>query len=568
MRHAKNGERTFFLRGRAAAGTVCFFFKMQILLDMERKRKHPFWDTLFRFDMPEQEYELLETEHGQPNFVPHWDGTPHKKASTEEPISRSLEKNKKRIYDAYRGDVNTDVILRPFMLGGRIRALAAFMNGMADGEQINHFILKPAMRSGAARNAKEKIAEFALLYVFTMQEAELSQSFEDVFNAVSDGKTAVFFDGDDTAVIMDTRGFVSRDVGTPENETVILGPKEAFTENIRTNVTLLRRIIRTDDFVCEFRRSGGKNHTNLAIVYREGVANNGLVAEVKQRMASIDTLMVLSAGTAEQLTERRPFCPVPQALTTERPDRAAAHLMQGHVAVLVEGSPLALVMPATLFTLMSTSADAYHRQPIGTIVRVVRYIGAFLSIVMPGYFIALAMHHQGMLSGEVLATVVASRNMVFLPLPIEMIFLLLVFQLVREAGLAAPGPMGQSIGIIGGLILGQAAVTANIASTVVLIIVALTGIGNFTIPDYSLQLSVAYYRVVLVVMAWVGGLLGFSCTVLLTVAYLASLKSYGVPFLTPAAPKTNAEGPLMMRGRMKNSVRLTDSMNPARRGYR
>ena len=235
--------------------------------------------------------------------------------------------------------------------------------------------------------------------------------------------------------------------------------------------------------------------------------------------------------------------------------------MQGHVAVLCEGSPRASVMPATLFTIMSAGEDAYLRQPVGTVIRLVRYIGAFLSIIMPAYFLALALHHQGMLSGEVLATVIASRNMVFLPLGVEMLFLLVVFQLVREAGLAVPGAMGQSIGIIGGLLLGQAAVSANIVSKVVLIVVALAGLGNFTIPDYTTQLAASYYRIGLVVAAWLGGLLALFSAVLITVATLAGLKSYGVPFLSPVSPKTYAKGPVFVRGRVTMHTRPEDAMN-------
>ena len=330
---------------------------------------------------------------------------------------------------------------------------------------------------------------------------------------------------------------------------------------MRTNVTLLRRIIKSDDFVVEFRKSGGRNNNRIALVYRKGVANRTLVNEVKRRFAAVDTLMVLSIGTLEQLTERHPFSPLPQSLTTERPDRVAAHVMQGHVAVLCEGSPLANVMPATLFSIMSSGEDAYLRQPVGTIVRIVRYLGAFLSILMPGYFLALSLHHQGMLSSEVLATVIASRNMVFLPLGVEMIFLLLLFQLLREATISAPGAMGQSIGIIGGLLLGQAAVSANIVSKVVLIVVALAGLGNFTIPDYSTQLAASYYRIALVVFAWFGGLLGLFTAVLVSVALIASLKSYGVPFLSPVSPKTYAKGPVFVRGRVTDHLRASDTMN-------
>lgn len=262
-----------------------------------------------------------------------------------------------------------------------------------------------------------------------------------------------------------------------------------------------------------------------------------------------------------QLIEEHPYSPVSQSLITERPDRTASAIMEGHVAILVEGSPQSCVMPVTLFMLMTSAEDAYLRPVAVSIIRIVRYLGAFLSTILPAYFVALALHHQGMLSGEILATVASSRHMVFLPLAVEMIFLQLVFQLVREASLSAPGPMGQSVGIIGGLILGQAAVAANIVSTVVLIIVAISGLGNFTIPDYRTQNAIAYFRILLVLAGWLGGLLGLMVTILLSIAYLASLKSCGVPFLTPVAPKTMSKEPQVLRKRRRNAPETLDFTN-------
>ena len=266
-------------------------------------------------------------------------------------------------------------------------------------------------------------------------------------------------------------------------------------------------------------------------------------------------------GVLEQLTEEHSLSPFPQVLQTERPDRAAAMLMQGHVIVLLDGSPFANVMPATLFTLMTSSEDVYMRRPQGTTVRIVRYIGAVISILLPAFFLALALYHQGLLSTEVLTTVIASRKMVFAPIGAEMIFLLIVFQLIREAGMRVPGSIGQAIGIIGGLILGQAAVAANLASSVVLIIVALTGLGNFCIPDYSTQIAAAFFRLALVIGAWVGGLLGMVCLTVVFVAWMASLKSYGVPFLAPFSPKARSNKPMILRGRVTMHQQAEDVLN-------
>lgn len=214
---------------------------------------------------------------------------------------------------------------------------------------------------------------------------------------------------------------------------------------------------------------------------------------------------------------------------------------------------------------MTTAEDLYLRQPLGTVIRIVRAFGAVLSVLAPAYFLALALYHQGIMSSEILSTVISSRTLVFLPMAAEMIFLLLVFQLVREAGVRVPGVTGQTVGIIGGLIMGQAAVSANIVSTVVLIVVALTGLGNFVIPNYSLQLAVAYYRIGLCICAAMGGLLGIGAALLLSTAWLAQLKSFGVPFLTPFAPRTYHAAPFLVRGRVRNDTRTPDYMNTRRR---
>lgn len=525
---------------------------------------------LFRFDEPPAEYELLEAELGEPSFFGGWrmqdpaepGGQAREHATLF--VSNSLDDNLEHLQQEYRSDINKDIIMRRFSMGGQVRAAVVFFDGMANANQINDFILKPAMRPDAMRGATQPPARHAVEHVIAMQDATVIQDWDEVKTAIGDGRCVVFFDGDDHVVVMDTRGFPGRNVTEPKNEAVILGPHEAFTENIRVNISLLRKIIKTDDFVCEFRPSGGRNNVRIAIAYREGTANPGLVNEVKRRLATVDTLKVLSIATLEQLTEVHPYSPLPQSLITERPDRAASAIMEGHVVLLCEGSPQARVVPITLFTLMTSAEDAYLRPLSVSIVRIVRYLGVFLTTILPAYFVALVLHHQGMLSGEILTTIASSRNMVFLPLALEMIFLQLVFQLVREASVGAPGPMGQSVGIIGGLILGQAAVAANLVSTVALIIVALSGLGNFTIPDYRTQIAVAYFRILLVVTAWMGGLLGVTLALLLSVAWMASLKSYGVPFLAPVAPKTYAKEPQILRKKLKNQKEPSDFTNTGR----
>lgn len=519
-----------------------------------------------RFDAPYRQFELKETEPGgTPSFFARRKERRAGQRTEEGKLCRRLSENRAWLTERFRADVNTDLILRPILLGGLVQALVVSMNGMADETQVSDFILRPAFRVRVDGVPIGRLPDYFCENALSMHETERTDRRDAVVSAITEGRTAILFDGAGEAVLCDTRGFVSRPVGEPQNEMTILGPKEAFTENIRTNVTLLRRILKRADFVCEFLDSGGTNRTKLVLAYLDGTVNPALLAEVKRRLAAISTDMRLTVGRVEQLIEDHALLPLPQMLKTERPDRAASAVLDGRIALLVEGCPLAGVLPITVGMLLESGEDLDMRQPVGSIVKAIRMVGAILSTYLPAYFLALALHHPGQLSSEILETVIASRAMVFLPLWMEMIFLLLVFQLVREAGLRVPGSIGHAIGIIGGLLLGQAAVSANIVSTVVLIIVALTGLGNFTIPDYSAQVATAYYRILLCIAATAGGLLGITAAGLCATAVMCSVKSFGVPFFTPFAPVTVRGGHLLFRSRIRNRAGKSDWSNPKRR---
>ena len=513
-----------------------------------------------RFDEPDGRFELLETEAGQPSFFHGQNQPPVPEMRDERPVPRRLKESQRRLAAAFFTEVNTDLILRAFRFCGSVDALAVFLNGMADGEEISDFILKQAMAAPRPTRG-QNLVDYALHQVFSLQEAERTDRWAQVVSAILEGRTAVLLEGAGEAVLLDTRGYAGRGVGTAQNESTVIGPSEAFHENLRISITLLRRILRRADFVCEFRDLGSQNNVKIALCYLGGVCSEALLGEIKRRLARVKPDLLLSAGTLGQRIEDRPWSPVPQTLLTERPDRAAQAVMAGKAVILVEGSPQALILPVTLWGLLLTPEDSYLRRPAGTILRFVRLFGAAVSVFLPAYFLALAYHHQGLLSSDILSTVIASRRLVFLPMGAEMVFLLLVFQLVREAGVRVPGAVGQTVGIIGGLILGQAAVSANFVSTVALIIVALTGLGNFVIPNYDLQIAVAHYRVALCLLALLGGLLGLACGIMVALILLADQKSFGVPFLAPYAPKTVAREPLLFRGDIRGQGRTQDDLN-------
>ncbi len=511
------------------------------------------------FNRKRSEFELLETESGAPGFFGNQKNAALRRQESKAEVSPSLRENLERIKIDFCTDINPDVIVRRFTMGGSVSAAAVFINGMAKREMINDFIIRESMNKSMPD--QPPYAQYLISSVFSNCEMSSEKDWDKLKGNINDGQTVVFVEGEATGIVADTRGYEHRAVGVPQNEKVVRGPQEGFNENLRTNITLIRRMIRREDLICEIRSAGSGENIKAAIVYLKNTANPALVQEVKRRLGEVDTRMVMNTGILEQLTEHHRLSPFPQLLSTERPDRAASHIMQGYVAVLLDGSPFANIMPTTLFALMASSEDIYLRQLPGSIIRFVRYMGAVISILLPGFFLALVLYHQGMMSTETLSTVVASRKMVFAPIGMELLFLLAVFQLIREAGLRVPGSIGQAIGIIGGLILGQAAVTANLASSVMLIVVALSGLGNFCIPDYSTQISASYIRIALVVAAWLAGLLGVFCASVGLIAMMCGLKSYGVPFLSPVAPKTSSRRPAVLRGKISMNSSTQDFVN-------
>ncbi|MBQ2517381.1 MAG: spore germination protein, partial [Clostridia bacterium] len=328
----------------------------------------------------------------------------------------------------------------------------------------------------------------------------------------------------------------------------VLGPKECFTECIKTDVALIRRHIASAELVVEQAPLSNISGTRAVLVYHFSAAKPAVVEKLREKLKEMPPAVYLTGGTAEQMLFGNSLSPMPRVLLTERPDRAASHILSGRIVLLIDGSPEAVILPITLFSLMNSPEDVYMNRAVGSLLRVIRYLGALLSVLMPGYFLSLALYHQGILSTEVLSTVVASRRMVFEPIGAELILLLIIFQLIREAGQRVPGSIGQAIGIIGGLIMGQAAVSAHLASSVVLIIVAASGLGNFCIPDYRTQLAASYIRLAFVVSAWLGGLLGMTSALIVMLARLASIESFGMPYLAPLSPKRRAARPALFRG--------------------
>ncbi|MGQ9711864.1 MAG: spore germination protein [Desulfotomaculales bacterium] len=416
-------------------------------------------------------------------------------------------------------------------------------------------MLLAGLRGRGASRVLEKIIETLL----PGNQVETVSNFRDLVDGVLEGSTALVFDGIDKALIVETKGYDYRAVDKPSVEAVVRGPQEAFTENFRTNTALVRRILRAPELVTEILQVGRVGRTFVAVMYLDGIANPRVVEEVRRRISSVKTDFVNDSGLLEQFIEDAPLGLAPQTLATERPDRVAANLAEGRVAILVGGSPFALVVPATFYSVFQTAEDAYVRWPFGSALRLVRFLGLMAALFLPGVYVAISGYHHEMIPTDLLVAMTGSRERVPFPTVVEMLTMDIAFELIREAGVRIPGTVGTMLGIVGALILGQAAVAANIVSPIVIIIVAMTAIGSFAIANYFLSLSIRYLRFVYTLLGAFLGFYGMVLGVFLHVSLLANVRSFGVPYLAPAAPEGRTGPDLILRGpAWKQEVRPGD----------
>lgn len=500
-------------------------------------------------------------------------------------LSTSLDENKRLLQQIFRLPENKDLVLRPFAIGTDppIRALLIFLDGLVDKNVQNLAILQPLMllsdlradrrpagKEGFVPGTGGEAARKELLVriqetLLPGNDVTTAATFKDLVSEILGANTAVLVDGLDTALLVETKNWASRGVSTPQIEAVIRGPQEAFTEQIRTNVTLVRKTLRRSGLVTEFIPVGRMSKSQCAILYLDDIVNPDLVAEVRRRMGSIQTDYVNESGMLEQFIEDSATGLAPQVMTTERPDRVCAGLVEGRVAILVDGDPWALIVPATFFSMMHAAEDAYVRWPFGTFARFIRYIGLGLALLLPAVYVAVVTYHPEFIPTDLLLAFTGARERVPFPTVVEVLLMELSFELIREAGIRIPGAVGTTLGIIGALILGQAAVAAQIVSPILIIIVALTALGSFAIPSYPFSLPIRMLRFGYLALGSTFGLFGILAGLFVHLALLARLTSFGVPYLAPVAPVTRSTTDYLGRGLVWKQEQYPDYLDTLRR---
>ena len=481
-------------------------------------------------------------------------------------VNSSLEVNKRYLEIIYSLPKNKDIIIREFYiaLDSPLKAFVIFIDGLSNADIINNSILKPLMvlLDEGIKIKHGEAAEYIKDHLLPGHDVKVLNKYRQILDFVNYGNTAIFIEGSAQSLVVETKGWERRSIGKPEVEQVILGPHEAFNETLRSNTALIRKALRNENLITEMLKMGSRNRIDVAIMYLEDLANPQLLQQVKARVASIKTDYVGLSGVLEQFIEDSSFIFIPQILTTERPDRVVSFLVEGHVAIIVDGGPQVLIVPATLFSLMHSAEDYYLRFPYSNFLRVLRVFALFISILTPAAYVAIVTYHQEMIPTELLLTIAASRATVPFPTIFEVFAMELAFELIREAGVRVPGVIGNTIGIVGALILGQAAVQAGIVSPILIIIIAITGLASFTIPNFSISFGFRGIRFIFTIMAAFFGILGISGGLFVLLLSMVNLKSFGVPFLAPVSPKTKTGPDVILRGPVWSMEKRPDYLKP------
>lgn len=458
-------------------------------------------------------------------------------------INKDIKKNLERMKEIYSIPLNSDIVLREFDIsynGKQVPAFILFFDGMVKGDTINDSILKPLMVASMLENKdnSESLEGYIVRQLLPHCQVNIVKGYSKVVDTINFGGCGVFADGLNVAFAADVKGWDHRGIEKPNNEIVIRGPQESFNESLRTNSAQIRKRLKDQNLIAEDIFVGKVSKTPCSILYIKDVTNEKLVAEVRRRLRNIEVDYMLDSGILEQLIEDSTIFPAPQIIATERPDYVCEFLVNGRVAILVNGSPNVLVVPATIFELMRSAEDTYSRFPYVNLIRGIRMIALLMALLLPALYLAITSFHHEMIPTDLLLAIEASREKVPFPTIIEILLMEISFELIREAGIRVPGPIGPTLGIIGALILGQAAVAANIVSPILIIIVAVTGIGSFAIPSYSLGYAIRIMRFIFIFLGAIAGFLGISVGLFIIGVWSTSLKSFGVPFTAPFGPKT------------------------------
>ncbi|MDY7991336.1 spore germination protein [Paenibacillus polymyxa] len=438
---------------------------------------------------------------------------------------------------------NSDVHFREFVVKKyHARSVLIFIEGMQDEKLMSKQVLEVLMFEGQQEPQRPQEQQESISNSFIKENlmplTQISEvaDMEDLQESILLGHTALLIEGMKGALLVGSPNGAIRSVNEPTSEALLRGPRIGFTEVLSENTSMLRRQGLNKSLEMKKFQVGSRIKKDLVVAYIKDIVNPDLLEEVTRRISKIDMDFLAESGYVEQLIEDNYLSPFQQAHNTERPDRVINALLEGRIAILLDGTPFALIVPVTFSMLLQSPEDYYERWIPGTLLRLLRFSGAFIALMGPALYISFISFHPGLIPTKLVISIIETRQGVPFPSVIEVMILEISIEILREAGIRLPKPIGPAMGIVGGLVIGDAAVNAGIVSPFLVIVVAVTAISSFSIPTYSAGITLRLLRFAGMLFAAILGMFGTILFFLLICIHLTKLKSFGVPYVTPFSP--------------------------------
>ena len=432
-----------------------------------------------------------------------------------------------------------DIVIREFYIGGDVEAEAAvvYVDGLTDTDIINDDIIKPLLyevRRHAEPIGKTNVIDYLQSSLLSVNEMNQVSSLYNAIDGILMGDTTLFIGGTGKAFVINTKGWENRSISEPSSESVIRGPRESFVENMRFNTAMIRRKIKNPALTFEQMVIGRRTRTPVSIAYIDGLAKKEVLDEVRKRLEGIHTDSILESGYIEQYIEDAPGSLFDTVGYSEKPDVVAAKMLEGRVAIIVDGTPYVLTVPYLFVESFQSAEDYYFRPFYTTLIRIIRTIGFGITVLAPAFYVSVTTYHQELIPTSLLITMARSREGVPFPAFLESLIMIITFEIIREAGLRLPRPVGQALSIVGALVIGQSAVSAGLIGAPMVIVVAITAISGFLVPLQN-NAAVVLRLILLILSATFGGF-GLTVGLLGALVHLSALESFGYPYLFPSVP--------------------------------
>jgi spore germination protein KA len=456
--------------------------------------------------------------------------------SKNKPISNDNSKSSLLEYAKDKLSLCSDVNLNHIEITKDQSCTLIYINTITDGKLLKNFILNPLLKEiQKDKDVKSLVTKVKNRVIFPLQ-LNIQNDRDKIILDVLDGHAALFFEQIDFVFLFPIKNYQKRSIAEPQNETVVIGPQESLIEDLDSNLSLLRHRLKHPNFKIKQYQVGEFTRTNVCLLYITDFANPHLLNIIEKKLKQIKIQGVLGVSYLSEFLESTPSSIFPQVLYTERPDTIVGSLLEGKISILVDGSPVSIIAPITFATLLQSAEDYHQRYVVATWIRWIRYFFVIASFLLPSFYVAITTFHPEMLPTDLLITITAARELIPFPTLVEAIMMEMTFEGLREAGTRIPKPIGQTISIIGAIVIGQTAVQAGIVSSPVVIVVSITGIASYIIPHFELGLSFRLLRFPMLILGGTLGLFGAFIGGLLILYHLVNLTSFDVPYMKPIGP--------------------------------